>query len=58
MKLIKRIYKTALYLAIEKGNIEIIKLLLNCENIDVNIPYVFFIITLLIEFILKYLNRI
>lgn len=42
MKLIKRIYKTALYLAIEKGNIEIIKLLLNCENIDVNIPYVFF----------------
>ena len=25
---------------IEKGNIEIIKLLLTCEQIDINIPYI------------------
>ena len=30
-------YKTPLYLAIEKENIEIIKLLLNKENVDVNL---------------------
>ena len=37
------IYKTALYLAIEKENIDIIKLLLLNDNIDVNIPYILFI---------------
>ena len=30
------IYKTALYLAIEKENIEIIKLLLSKNNLDIN----------------------
>ena len=33
-------YKTALYLAIEKKNIEIIKILLLNDNINVNIPYI------------------
>ena len=36
----KKNYKTALYLAVEKENIEIIKLLLNNDKIDVNIPYI------------------
>lgn len=31
------VHKTALYNAIEKENIEIIKLLLACENIDINL---------------------
>ena len=30
-------YKTALYLAVEKENIEIIKLLLNNDKLDINI---------------------
>ena len=30
-------YKTALYLAVEKGNIEIIKLLLSNDKLDINI---------------------
>ena len=33
--------KTALYFAVEKNNIEIVKLLLTNANIDVNIPCVF-----------------
>ena len=36
-------YKTALYLAVEKENIEIIKLLLSNDIIDVNIPYILII---------------
>ena len=36
-----KIHKTALYVAIEKENIEIIKLLLTNENIDINILNVF-----------------
>lgn len=32
--------KTPLYLAVENENIEIIKLLLSNEEIDVNIPYI------------------
>ena len=46
-------YKTALYLAIEKENIEIIKLLLTRDNIDVNIPYIpnqFYIKFIIISF--------
>ena len=31
---------TALFTAVEKGNLEIIKLLLTNENIDVNIPLI------------------
>ena len=30
-------YKTALYLAVEKENIEIIKLLLNNDELDINL---------------------
>ena len=40
MKLKKNIYKPVLYLAIEKGNIEIVKLLLNNDKIDVNFPFI------------------
>ena len=35
-------HQTALYLAVEKENIEIIKLLLNTEKIDINIPCILF----------------
>lgn len=31
------IQKTAFYIAVEKGNIDMIKLLLNSERIDINI---------------------
>ena len=34
------IYKTAFYLAVEKENIEIIKLLLTNYKIDINILYI------------------
>ena len=34
--------KAAFYLAVEKGNIEIVKLLLSCDNVDVNIPYILY----------------
>ena len=36
------IYKPALYAAVEKENIEIIKLLLMNDKIDINIPYIYF----------------
>ena len=32
---------TALYLAVEKGNIEIVKLLLNNDKLDINLGYIF-----------------
>ena len=35
------IYNTALYLAVEKENIEIIKLLLTNDNLDINLGYIF-----------------
>ena len=31
------IYKTALYLAVEKGNIEIVRLLLTNDKLDINL---------------------
>lgn len=34
------INETSFYLAAEKENIEIIKLLLTIDNLDINIPYV------------------
>ena len=37
IELIFYIYKTALYLAVEKENIEIIKLLLSNDKLDINI---------------------
>ena len=42
MQLYYFFYKTALYLAVEKENLEIIKLLLTKDDIDVNINYVLF----------------
>ena len=33
-------YKTALYSAVEKENIEIIKLLLNNDKLDINLGYI------------------
>ena len=36
------IYKTALYLAVEKENIEIVKLLLMNEKLDINLGYILF----------------
>ena len=36
-EIIIRIYKTALYLAVEKENVDIIKLLLSNDKIDINI---------------------
>ena len=41
MKLwIKLFNKPALYQAIEKGNVEIVKLLISNDKINVNIPYI------------------
>ena len=37
MRFLYIIYKTALYLAVEKENLEIIKLLLNNDKIDISI---------------------
>lgn len=37
MKFILNFYKAPLHLAVENNNIEHVKLLLNCENINVNI---------------------
>lgn len=34
-------YETTLYLAVENENIEIVKLLLSNDNIDVNVGYIF-----------------
>lgn len=41
MKFINTISETALHYAIEKQNIEIVKLLLQNHNIDVNIKNIF-----------------
>lgn len=34
------VYKTALYIAVEKNSIDFVKLFLENEKIDVNIPYI------------------
>ena len=41
--------KTALYLAVENENIEIIKLLSKNEKIDVNIPWIIFLFSYKIQ---------
>ena len=41
MKLTIHFQKTALYIAVEKENVEIVKLLIAQPNIDINIPYIF-----------------
>ena len=40
-EIIKYFYKTALYLAVEKENIEIVKLLLNNNQLDINFLNIF-----------------
>lgn len=42
MKFNLSIIETALYYAVEKSNIEIIKLLLANNKIDINIQYIFY----------------
>lgn len=37
MKLIFNIYKTPLHIAIDAGNTEIVKLLISCKRVDVNL---------------------
>lgn len=48
-------YKTAFYVAVEKENIDIIKLLLSNDKIDVNIPCIslYFFLNRIINQILK-----
>lgn len=41
MKFCKIFNKTILYIAVEKRNIDIVKLLLACENIDINALSIF-----------------
>ena len=41
MKLFLSIYITALCLAVSKENLEIVKILLTNEKIDINFPYIF-----------------
>ena len=43
MKFLILFYKTAFYLAVEKENLEIIKLLLTNDKIDINIINIFLI---------------
>ena len=40
MKFQHKLYKTLLYLAVEKENVEIIRLLLSKDKIYLNIPYI------------------
>ena len=49
MKFTELINKTALYAAIENENIEIVKLLLTVDDIDINIPYILNFLFLLIK---------
>ena len=42
--------KTAFYLAVEKDNLEIIKLFLNNDKLDINIPYILSSMILFIKF--------
>ena len=48
--------KTAIYLAVEKELVEIVKLLLTNDKIDVNIPYISKFNFLYIKFELKYIS--
>lgn len=40
MKLSNKIYKTALHIAIKRGNIEILKLLMEHKDININAKYI------------------
>ena len=58
MKFLIKIHSTALLLAIEKRNIEIIKSLLSHKKINVNIVNKITIYIYLISFLIKYFNDI
>ena len=47
MKLSSNLNKTALHIAVEKGNTEIVQLLLAQKNIDVNSKLIFILIVLI-----------
>ena len=53
----KNIYKSALYLAVEKGNIEIVKLLLKNNKIDANFTFILNLF-LFIKLNITHFNRI
>lgn len=53
-----KVNKTALYFAIDEGNIEIIKLLLSMKNIDVNIETISKMFYVFILFRMRYFNHI
>ena len=50
MKLPNNIHKAALHIAIEKENIEIVKLLISQTTIDINLPYISLNIHIKFEF--------
>ena len=39
-EIILYIHKSALHVAIEKQNFEIVQLLLSCERFDINLPFI------------------
>ena len=47
MKFFCNIYKPPFYLAIEKGDIDMVKLFLANEKLDVNRPYIYILIIIL-----------
>lgn len=47
MKFICNIYKPPFYLAIEKGDIDMVKLFLANDKLDVNRPYIYILIIIL-----------
>ena len=56
-EIMQKFYKTALYLAIENDDIEIVKLLLNNDKTDVNLQHIFFI-NWFIKFQIKFFDSI
>ena len=50
------IHKTALHIAVEKGNVEIVKLLLSNEELDINAMYI--LITNIYNIETKYFNYV
>lgn len=57
MKFIHKYHETPLYIAVDKGNIEIVKLLLSCEKIDINALNKIFNLIYFISLQLTYLTQ-
>lgn len=57
MKFIHKYHETPLYIAVDKGNIEIVKLLLSCEKIDINALNQIFNLICFISLQLTYLTQ-